>query len=149
MTVVYQLMLLAHLLRVRMQFFFFLICGVTMQNNTYVKTNLLCSMYCCWVNLLDSDDAPMLYVHSREPQTLDPSQHAWPLDRSQPGLGVAFTLYLTGWRTTPNLPSRLGREWFGGTDRIKRCRIQDKKRNSSILAKASPKHTRIPVPNGK
>ncbi|TNN50845.1 hypothetical protein EYF80_038928 [Liparis tanakae] len=77
------------------------------------------------------------------------SQHGFPLLLSQPGLGTAFTLYLAGWRTTPNLPSRLGSGWPGGTERVKCCRIHDRKRKSSILAKASPRHTRIPAPNGR
>ncbi|KAG7229897.1 hypothetical protein INR49_009615 [Caranx melampygus] len=68
---------------------------------------------------------------------------------NNPGRGVAFTLYLAGCRTTPNFPSRLGRAWPGGTERVKRCRIHDRKRKSSILAKASPRHTLIPTPNGR
>lgn len=68
---------------------------------------------------------------------------------TQPGLGVAFILYLAGRSTTPNLPSKLGRECPGGTARVKRCRIQDKKRKSSIFAKASPRHTLMPVPKGR
>lgn len=67
----------------------------------------------------------------------------------QPGLGVAFTWYLAGCSTTPNLPSRLGRECPGGTVRVKRCRIQDRKRKSSILARASPRQTLTPAPNGR
>ncbi|KAG7271106.1 hypothetical protein CRUP_005659 [Coryphaenoides rupestris] len=67
---------------------------------------------------------------------------------SHPARGVARTSYLAGCRTTPNLPSRLGRGWPGGTEKVNRCRVQDRKRKSSILARLSPRQTRTPAPNG-
>lgn len=114
----------------------------------YILESVICVKP--WLPVLFAGQFLTLFsVFKAESRAWLSSQHIWLFALSQPGLGVAFTLYLTGWRTTPNLPSRLGRGWPGGTERVKRCRIQDRKRKSSILARASPKHTLIPVPKGR
>ncbi len=68
---------------------------------------------------------------------------------SQSALSLATTLNFLGWRTTPNLPSRSGRGCPAGISSLNLCKIHDRKRKSSIFARASPRQTRTPAPKGR
>lgn len=58
--------------------------------------------------------------------------------------GTASILNSLGEWVKPNTPSRLGIS-PGTGDKVKRWRRAVKKRNSSILARFSPRHTRLPA----
>ena len=58
--------------------------------------------------------------------------------------GTAFIRNNRGEWVKPNTPSMLGISPLAG-DRVKRWRRLVKKRKSSILARCSPRHTRLPV----
>lgn len=58
--------------------------------------------------------------------------------------GTAIILNSWGEWVKPSTPSMLGISPGTGV-KVKRCRRDVKKRNSSILARCSPKHTRLPA----
>ncbi len=58
------------------------------------------------------------------------------------------TLNDLGDTVTPAWPQRSGSSAPSGSSRLKTWSIDEKKRKSSALAKTSPKHIRLPTPNG-